>query len=103
VARVQSCYSLQLPFIMLAALLVRFISAMKRNDLLMYCAAICLPLDVVLNLGLMRLWGVAGIALSTSLVSAVSCSFLALCSLRLLAQKGRWPAPAAAQAPEVVR
>jgi putative peptidoglycan lipid II flippase len=87
VSRVLICYSLQIPFFVGSMLLVRFLSAMRRNDLLMYASAVNLVLDVVLNLVLMRKWGIAGIALSTSLVFLGSFLFVAICSLRLLAQE----------------
>lgn len=84
VSWVQICYCIQIPFYVLNLLIVRFLSAAKRNDLLMYSAAINLVLDIVLNLVLMRVWGVAGIALSTSLVYIVGFSFLGIWSVKLL-------------------
>ena len=44
-------------------------------------------INVVLNRALMRLWGVAGIALSTSLVYLLSAALLAAISVRLLGQE----------------
>jgi len=87
VSWVQVCYSIQIPFYVGGFLFVRFISSIKRNDVLMYGAGINLILDIVLNLLLMRVWGVAGIALSTSLVYAVSFTFLGAYSIKLLAQR----------------
>jgi putative peptidoglycan lipid II flippase len=87
VSRVQMCYVIQIPFYICGMLFVRFLSSIRRNDILMYGAVISLPLDIVLNLVLMRVWGVAGIALSTSLVYAVSLLYLATFSLRLLAKE----------------
>jgi putative peptidoglycan lipid II flippase len=87
VGRVLMCYSLQIPFYVCSMLLVRFLSAMRRNDLLMYAAVVSLVLDIVLNLVLMRRWGIAGIALSTSLVYAVSFLFVAICSWWLLSRE----------------
>jgi putative peptidoglycan lipid II flippase len=79
-------------------LLVRFLSAMRRNDLLMYAAIVNLVLDIVLNLVLMRRWGIAGIALSTSLVYAASFLFVGICSWWLLSRErfsgGSFPASA---------
>lgn len=60
---------------------------MRRNDLLMYASAMSLVLDVVLNLVLMKIWGVAGIALSTSLVYIFALVILAIWSVRLLEQE----------------
>jgi putative peptidoglycan lipid II flippase len=87
VSRVLLCYSLQIPFYVCSMLLVRFLSAMQRNDLLMYASAVNLALDIGLNLVLMRKWGVTGIALSTSLVYISSFLFVAVCSVRLLARQ----------------
>lgn len=87
VSRVLACYSLQIPFYVCSMLLVRFLSAMRRNDLLMYAAIVNLVLDIALNLILMRRWGIAGIALSTSLVYVASFLFVAICSWWLLSRK----------------
>jgi len=84
VSKVQTCYLIQLPFYILAILFVRFLSAAKRNDVLMYGAGIGLILDVVLNLVFMRYWGVAGIALSTSAVYACTLAYVAVYSMRVL-------------------
>ena len=81
---VQICYLIQVPFYILGLLYVRFLSSVKRNDVLMYGAGISLVLDIILNLILMRRWGVAGIALSTSCVYAISCFYLILNSYRVM-------------------
>jgi len=95
VSRVQICYALQIPFFVWSILFVRFITSIRRNDILMYASAINLVLDIVLNLELMRVWQVAGIALSTSIVYMVSFAMVAGWSLRFLAQKRSYEAPAA--------
>jgi putative peptidoglycan lipid II flippase len=87
VSHVQACYCIQVPFYVLCMLFVRFISAVRRNDLLMYASAINLIVDIVMNLLLMKRWGVAGIALSTSIVAFVSLFFLSACSIRLLSRQ----------------
>ena len=84
VSQVQACYSLQIPCYVLCMLFVRFISSVRRNDLLMYGAVANLVVDVVMNLILMRVWGVAGIALSTSIVTIISFFFLSVSSFRVL-------------------
>jgi putative peptidoglycan lipid II flippase len=84
VSRIQMCYLLQIPFYLLSMLFVKFLSAARRNDVLMYGAVISLILDVILNLVMMRKWGVAGIALSTSCVYAFSCFYLILNSYRVM-------------------
>jgi putative peptidoglycan lipid II flippase len=87
VSWIQICYAFQIPSNLIGILFVRFISAVRRNDLLMYVAGFNLVINVVLNLALMRLWGVAGIALSTSLVYLLSAALLAAISVRLLGQE----------------
>jgi putative peptidoglycan lipid II flippase len=87
VSSVQICYALQIPFYICGMLFVRFITSVRRNDLLMYASAVNLSIDIVLNLILMRYWGVAGIALSTSLVYLISFIFVAICTMKILGQE----------------
>jgi putative peptidoglycan lipid II flippase len=89
VSWVQVCYSIQIPFYVGSVLFVRFLSSIRRNDVLMYISGINLVLDVVLNLVLMRRWGVAGLALSTSLVYVISFLCVAGSSAKLLARQSR--------------
>lgn len=87
VSKVQIAYALQIPFNFCGLLMVRFLSAVRRNDVLMYLSGINLVLDIVLNLVLMRHWGVAGIALSTSLVYVFSCFFVTGWSLWVMGHR----------------
>jgi putative peptidoglycan lipid II flippase len=87
VGKVQAFYAIQIPFLMLCALLVRFLSAIRRNDLLMYGSAINVAVNIVLSFTFMKIWGVSGIALSASLVYAVSFAFLTICTLIILARQ----------------
>ncbi|HET9282491.1 MAG TPA: lipid II flippase MurJ [Candidatus Angelobacter sp.] len=87
VSWVQICYAIQIPFFIWSILFVRFISAIRRNDVLMYVSAINLGLDIVLNLLFMRVWHVAGIALSTSMVYIASFLMISIWSVRYLAQE----------------
>ncbi len=87
VSRVQMCYFIQVPFYMCGMLFVRFLSSIRRNDVLMYGSAISLVLDISLNLILMRKMGIAGIALSTSLVYVVAFVILGTLSVRLLRKR----------------
>jgi putative peptidoglycan lipid II flippase len=84
---IQIYYAIQIPFYVLSLLFVRFLSSARRNDLLMYASAINLFVDIVLNLFFMRFWGVAGIALSTSIVFLISFAFVSICSIRILSRK----------------
>jgi len=76
VALVQTFYLLQVPFYLLGIIHVRAISALQRNSILMWGAVISLSLNIVMNLILMRLLGVAGIALSTAIVYLVAWIYL---------------------------
>ena len=84
VAPVLAMYAIQIPFFAVSRVFYRFIVAMRRTDLIFYCGAVNLALDVVLNLVLMRNMGVAGIALSTSLWCVSTCAFLGYWAHRLL-------------------
>jgi putative peptidoglycan lipid II flippase len=87
VSHVQVFYFIQIPFYMCGMLFVRFLSSIRRNDVLMYGSAISLALDISLNLVLMRRMGIAGIALSTSLVLFTSFIFLGACAIKFLPRK----------------
>jgi len=87
VSRVQAFYAIQVPFYICGMLFVRFLSAVRRNDFLMYGSAISLILDVALNLLFMRIYGVSGIALSTSLVYVFAFFFLGACTIRFLSRQ----------------
>lgn len=76
VARVQQYFALQIPFYAAGIPLVRAISALRANHILMIGCAINLVTCVVLNYVFSRWIGVAGIALSTSAVYAVSFVFV---------------------------
>jgi len=83
VARVQQYLALEIPFYAAGIPLVRAISALRANHILTIGCAINLVTCVVLNYIFGRWIGVAGIALSTSAVYAVSFVF-ALTMLRRL-------------------
>jgi putative peptidoglycan lipid II flippase len=89
VSRVQAFLSLQIPFYILGQLGVRLISALKRNSVLMVIAGVNLVVNVIFNLISMRYWGVAGIALSTSLVYLVSCTLVYASIANSLRRMGR--------------
>ena len=89
VAPTLAMYAIQIPFFVVSRVFYRLILAMRRTDLVFYCGAINLVLDVVLNLVFMRLMGVAGIALSTSLWTVSTFLLLWFWSHRLLAAAGK--------------
>jgi Na+-driven multidrug efflux pump len=77
-------YAIQIPFVVVSRVFYRFIIAMRRSDLALYCGILNLVLDIGLNLVLMRWLGVAGIALATSLWAISTFIFLGYWTRRLL-------------------
>ncbi len=84
VTPVLAMYALQIPFFVCSRVFYRFLLAMRRTDLILYCGILNLGLDVVLNLILMRWLGVAGIALATSLWTISTFFFLGYWTRRLM-------------------
>jgi putative peptidoglycan lipid II flippase len=84
VAQIQSCFALQIPFYIGCMLLVRLISALRKNQILIVGSAFNLAINIGLNYLFMRWLGVAGIALSTSFVYIFSFGFLLIFVLRNL-------------------
>jgi putative peptidoglycan lipid II flippase len=83
VSQVQALFILQVPFYFLGILMVRLISSLKKNQLLMKAAIINLISKIILNYLLMQKLGTAGIALSTTFVYIIS---LIYCSIMLYRQ-----------------
>jgi putative peptidoglycan lipid II flippase len=77
-------YAIQIPFFVTSRVFYRFIIAMRRTDLALYCGVVNLLLDIVLNVVLMRWLGVAGIALATSLWTVSTFFFLWYWAWKLL-------------------
>jgi putative peptidoglycan lipid II flippase len=86
VAPVLALYAIQIPFFAVSRVYYRFVLAMRRTDMVLYCGVLNLILDVVLDLVLMRYLGVAGLALATSLWTVSTCVFFWFCARRLLAR-----------------
>ena len=84
VSSVLIMYALQIPFFVCSRVYYRFLVAVRRTDLIFYCGLLNLVLDIVLNFLLMRRFGVAGIALATSLWNASTLVFLSYWSWRVL-------------------
>ena len=84
VGRIQAAYAIQIPFYICGAMFVRLVSALVKNQILMLAAGISLVSNVVLNLIFMEIWGVVGIALSTSAVSVISLGYMMLFAYRRL-------------------
>jgi len=86
VARVLTMYAMQIPFFVSSRVFYRFLIAARRTQIVFYCGALNLALDIILNVVLMRWLGVAGIALATSLWAVSTLMFLAYWSRRVLAE-----------------
>jgi putative peptidoglycan lipid II flippase len=84
VGRVAALLCIQVPFYSIGVLYVRAISALKRNQILMWGTTISVVINVVLNYLFMKVLGLPGIALSTSAVYAISCFYLWLMLTRTL-------------------
>lgn len=82
VARIQAFSLLQVPFSMLLALVVRCVSSLKMNELLLRMAAAGTVANVALDYTLMQYFGVAGIALATPFVALISLALLSFLLLR---------------------
>jgi putative peptidoglycan lipid II flippase len=72
VAEVQKYYSLQLTFQFVGVLLVRMLSALGKNRTILVVAMFNFFANILLNWIFMKLFGVAGIALATSVVLFIS-------------------------------
>ena len=84
VSSIQSMYMLQIPFHTLGILFVRMISSLQMNHVLLWNTLLGFTLNIALDYVLMQVMGVAGIALSTSLVYTATCAFLAAVLYRRL-------------------
>jgi putative peptidoglycan lipid II flippase len=92
VALVQTMYLIQMPFYTAGILFVRMLTSMQRNRTLFWGTGISLPLNVGLNLVFMQRMGVAGIALSTSIMYVVACGYTGFMLHRALAAAEEGPA-----------
>lgn len=86
VGQVQGFLLLQVPLYLIGILIVRLISSLKANSVLMWGCVINFGVNVVLNYVLMQWLQVAGIALSTAVVYLVSVIYLSVMLQRVLKQ-----------------
>ena len=87
VSQVQTLLCLQLPFCAISILYVNAICSFKRNHILMWGTGISVVTNLILNLVFMRLFGLPGIALSTSVVYLISCCYLGFMCFRSIGQR----------------
>jgi putative peptidoglycan lipid II flippase len=85
---VQQLFLLQLPAYLVSIVIVRVISTLKANVILLWGSVVSLVVNIGGNVILGGWFGVAGIALSTSLVYVASAVFLGLMLLRRLPKEG---------------
>ena len=85
VAPVVAAFAIQIPFFAISRIDYRFVLAMRRADLVLYCGILNLILVGLLDLVLMRYPGVTGLALATSLWTVSTWAFLRISARRLLA------------------
>lgn len=87
VAQVMQCYSAQIPFFIVNTLVVRVISVLEANQVLLMGALLNFVLNWLGNLWLMAYFGVRGIALSTVFVYAFTLAFSSMMAAKLLKEK----------------
>lgn len=78
VARVQALLCVEIPFYAASILCVNVLVALKRNGVLFWGTVIAVIENVVLNYLFMKVFGLAGIALSTSVVYVTAFIYLRL-------------------------
>jgi putative peptidoglycan lipid II flippase len=89
VSDIQILYAIQIPFYLSGIIVVRLISALRRNHILFWGTVLNATLNVTLDLLFLPTLGVRGIALSTSIVLMSAFCFLSFFghrTLRLLEQ-----------------
>ncbi len=84
VAEIQRYFALQIPFYVAAVFIVKLITSIQRNQILMWGSGLNLIVNITANFIFMHFLGIKGIALSTSCVYLISFSFLLLFALRYL-------------------
>ena len=91
VASAQAMYLLQVPVYIVGMLFVRLVSALKANHLMMWTNVLNLSLCIVLTHVLSQWWGVAGIALATSIIYLVNTCVLSWMVLKMIKRPShRW-------------
>jgi len=88
VGQIQAAFVLQIPSYLLGMLLVRLVSSLKANHILLWAAVLNLGVNVVVGFLLAKALGPVGIALTTSIVYTTSYVFLAIMTRRLLREAG---------------
>ena len=88
VGRIQAVYALQIPFYVCGIMLVRVISSLKANHVLVIGSFANLVINICLNYLFMQIWGVTGVALSTVCVYLFSIAYIVIMVYRILLSGG---------------
>ncbi len=89
VAQVQACLAFQIPFYTIGMMYLRLLSALKMNGRTLAVSAIGIVLNVILDVVFARSFGIAGIALSTTVVAVASAAAFYFTLLRDISGAGR--------------
>src|SRR6185437_1910262 len=84
VAQIQAVYALQIPFYLSNVLLSRLLSSFLLSQITFWAAGINISLNIILDIILIKMMGVPGIALATSCASMATFCFLLYHSLKIL-------------------
>jgi putative peptidoglycan lipid II flippase len=83
-AQILSAYALQIPFYIACMLVVKLLTSLRLNQVLMWVSVYSLIINIGLNYLLLQLFGVQGIALSTSYVYLFSFCYVLFFALKNL-------------------
>lgn len=72
VSKIQQMYILQIPSYVTGLVMVKFLTSINKNNVMVLTSIISLTMNIVLNYILIDLMGVYGLALATSLVSIIN-------------------------------
>jgi putative peptidoglycan lipid II flippase len=89
VSSVQAFFAFQIPFYVAGMVVVRLISALRANHILMWGAAINLVVNIGFNILFIHYLGLKGIALSTSFVYLISFIYLFYNAEKILKRESR--------------
>jgi putative peptidoglycan lipid II flippase len=86
VASIISVAVFQIPFYVAGILIIRVISSLSRNSILVYIAIVSVLLNAVLDVYLVQILGIAGIGLASALVSLINWLLLYIITQQLLSR-----------------
>lgn len=78
VSKIQQMYLLQIPAYIMGLIMVKFLTAINKNNFMVLTSVISLLLNIIFNYILIDVMGVYGLALATSIVSIVNSLILYL-------------------------